>query len=121
MVGSSINGRSLKADEMTEEQRAEVNLYARWRISKECKILEEYAGKPIEEVPEEYREKIAKLRSLGIGGTKKKIKAQNLGKATFTAGEDGQAKLDDADATLKEAMAIAKTKEEGGVALNVNN
>ena len=28
--------------------------------------MEEYAGRPIEEVPEEYREKIAVLRSYGL-------------------------------------------------------
>lgn len=37
----------------------------------ERKIIEEYVGRPIEEVPEEYREKIARLRELGQLGTKK--------------------------------------------------
>ena len=56
------NGQRLKMHEMTEEQRREVNLYNRWSVSEEKEILEEYTERPIEEVPEEYREKIARLR-----------------------------------------------------------
>ena len=63
------NGQRLTSKEMTEEQKNEINLYGRWRGSEEKRIFEEYAGKPIEEVPEEYREKIAKLRSYGLGIT----------------------------------------------------
>ena len=71
MTGSFyINGHGLTTDEMTEEQRSERNLYSRWIISEERKILEEYAGRPIEEVPEEYREKIVKLREYGLGQKK---------------------------------------------------
>ena len=67
MRGSfSVNGKFLIKVEMTEEQRKETNLYARWKYAPEKKILEEYAGRPIEEVPEEYREKIAVLRSYGL-------------------------------------------------------
>ena len=40
-------------------------------LKKEKNILEEYIGKPIEEVPEEYREKIAKLREFGLGQVEK--------------------------------------------------
>ena len=68
-----INGQQLTRNEITEEQRKEVSLYDRWRYSKEKRILEEYAGKPIEKVPEEYREKIAKLRSYGLGEEEKTI------------------------------------------------
>ena len=57
-------GKRIKQSELTQEQKKEVNLYDRWRDSKECKVLEEYAGKLIAEVPEEYREKIARLREL---------------------------------------------------------
>ena len=67
-------GKILTRGEMTEEQKEEINLYNRWINSKERKILEEYAGKPIEEVPEEYRDKIARLRSYGLGINKKKEK-----------------------------------------------
>ena len=52
---------------MTEEQKEEVNLYSRWKRSNENKILEEYAGEPIEKVPEEYRDKISRLREFGLG------------------------------------------------------
>ena len=61
------DGQYLKVNEMSKEEQEEVNLYARWRYSKEKEILEEYAGQPIENVPEEYRDKIAKLREYGLG------------------------------------------------------
>ena len=67
----AINGNRLKREEMTKEQRDEVRLYARWKKSEERKVLEEYAGKSIEEVPEEYREKITKLREFGLGKKEK--------------------------------------------------
>ena len=50
---SSGRKKNLKIDEMTQEQQEEVNLYARWIKSQERKILEEYEGRPIEEIPEE--------------------------------------------------------------------
>ena len=61
-----IDGKRLVVDQMTDEQKEEVNLYARWYKSDEYKILQEYAGQPIENVPEEYREKIATLRQYGL-------------------------------------------------------
>ena len=61
-----VNGKMLTKEKMTAEQNEEVNLYQRWKYSQDKKILEEYARKPIEEVPEEYREKIAVLRSYGL-------------------------------------------------------
>ncbi|MDO5555959.1 MAG: hypothetical protein Q4G09_04840 [Clostridia bacterium] len=67
------NNKRLKKDEMTEEQQEEVTLYSRWRYSKEREILKEYAGEPIEEVPEEYREKIALLRKFGLGMKRSKL------------------------------------------------
>jgi hypothetical protein len=60
-----------------EEEKGEANLYGRWIRSEEYKILQNYVGKDISEVPEEYREKIAKLRSFGFGlkkGKKEKLK-----------------------------------------------
>ena len=68
------DGKNIKVGEMTQEQRNEVNLYSRWKSSMERKILEEYAGRPIEEVPEEYREKIARLREFGLGITPSKLR-----------------------------------------------
>ena len=61
------NGKNLRKKEMTLEQREETTLYARWRQAPERRILEEYVGQPIENVPEEYRSKIEKLRSFGLG------------------------------------------------------
>ena len=58
--------------------KEEKNLYQGWYNSEERKKLDEYAGVPIDEVPEEYREKIAKLREFGIMGKRKlsKVKQQ---------------------------------------------
>ena len=67
----NINGKRIKTDEMTQEQIDEVNLFQRWNHSKEKEILEQYAGQPIEKVPKEYREKIAKLREFGLGQKEK--------------------------------------------------
>lgn len=63
----SKNGKRLMTEEMTDQERAERNLYARWLKTKEYKILQKYKRKEIEEVPEEYREKIIELRKYGIG------------------------------------------------------
>ena len=67
------NKRRIIVSEMTEEEHNEVNLYANWIVSKEKKILDEYAGQSIEEVPEKYREKIKKLREYGLGLKKENI------------------------------------------------
>ena len=58
---------------MTPEQIKEAKLYHRWRKTIEKNILEEYEGRPIEEIPEGYREKIAKLREYGLGMKKGRI------------------------------------------------
>ena len=73
-----VDGKTKKVAEQTEEENYEVNLRQRWNTCKERQILDEYAGRSIEEVPEEYREKIAKLRSLGQMGKRKdeKIKTR---------------------------------------------
>ena len=67
------NGKILKRSEMTKEQLEEVQLYDKWKRTEERKILKEYAGRPIEEVPEKYREKIARLREYGLGTKKSKL------------------------------------------------
>ncbi len=72
----NINGKRIKTDEMTQEQIDEVNLFQRWNHSKEKEILEQYAGQPIEKVPKEYREKIAKLREFGLGQIEKTLYEQ---------------------------------------------
>ena len=74
-------GKALKKENMTEKEIYERNLYARWQYSKERKMLNKFAGVPIEEVPEEWREKIARLRSLGQLGksTDESIKGRMKG------------------------------------------
>ncbi len=67
------NGKRLTVDKITTEEKEERNLYQRWMCSDERKKLEEFAGRPIEEVPEEYREKIARLRGLGLGVSKSRL------------------------------------------------
>ncbi len=54
----------LKVSEMTEEERKGINLRQRWDRSKEREIFEKYKECPEEQIPAEYREKIAKLREL---------------------------------------------------------
>ena len=61
------NGKQINREQMTKEKQEEIKLYTRWNNCEEKKILEEYAGEPIENVPEEYREKIARLREYGLG------------------------------------------------------
>jgi superfamily II DNA or RNA helicase len=76
--GFSEKGKTKTTNQLTEEEKGEVNLYARWRRSEEYRILQNYVEKDISEVPEEYREKIAKLRSFDLGlklkGKKEKLK-----------------------------------------------
>lgn len=69
----SAAGKRLRNNEMTEDQKLEQSLYQRWARSEDRKILEAYAGQPIEDVPEEYREKIARLREFGLGTIKSKL------------------------------------------------
>ena len=61
------NGKTKNANQQTTAEKEEINLYRRWRRAKEYKILTEYAEKDILEIPEDYREKIATLRSYGLG------------------------------------------------------
>ena len=70
-------GRKLTRAEMTEKELEETRLYGKWNKCQEKKVLDEYMGREIEEVPEEYRERIARLRELGQLGTKKDDKIKN--------------------------------------------
>jgi len=108
---SEGNRKRINKDKMTKEQNEEVNLYARWSRAEEKKILEEYAGRPIEEVPEEYRGKIAKLREYGLGLEKKKTKAQDVGEAGFEVGIGDIDKFDEVSQVFDSV--VEKTKEEG--------
>lgn len=66
------NGKMVTVSKMPKSERIENNLYQRWHLSKEKEILDEYIGRPIEEVPKLYRKKIAKLREFGLGMEKEK-------------------------------------------------
>lgn len=72
------NGKVVLAEEKTEAERYECVLRQRFYKSVENKILNEYFGRDINEVPEEYREKISKLRSYGIGVEKKNQSIETL-------------------------------------------
>ncbi len=66
------NGKMVIVPKMPKSERIENNLYQRWNLSKEKEILDEYVGRPIEEVPKMYRKKITKLREFGLGMEKEK-------------------------------------------------
>ena len=73
------NGRMPKKSkknpsERTEKEKKEHNLYHKWLRTEERQILEEYDGQPIENVPEEYREKIAQLRTHNVKIKKSKLR-----------------------------------------------
>ena len=107
------NGKVLTRKEMTEEQKEELNLYANWYNSKEYKILQEYAGQPIENVPEEYREKIETLRKHGIEPKQqRKITSQQLAEASIISSLTNPEMADKVDAELK--ALVEKAKEKGG-------
>ena len=67
------DGKRYSVEEMTEEENAEVNLYARWRKSPERLALNACIGIPLDELPEKYvkfREQIKILREYGLGLSK---------------------------------------------------
>ena len=105
--GFSQDGKRLPADKLTEEQKEEVNLYARWCNSDEYKILREYAGQPIENVPEEYRGKITTLRQYGLE-PKGKRTSKDIAKATMSSLINPKM-ADKEDAALK---ALVKQEEQ---------
>ncbi len=63
------DGKMPKSHAMNEEEKQEEKLYKRWYKSEERQILDDYKEMSIDEVPEEYREKIKTLRSYGLGIT----------------------------------------------------
>ena len=105
--------KALTREEMTEEQIEESNLYQRWRRTNEYKILQEYAEQPIENVPEEYRAKIATLRKHGIEPKQqRKITSQQLAEASIISSLTNPEMADKVDAELK--ALVEKAKEKGG-------
>ena len=57
-------GRRLKTNEMTEEEKQEVNLNQRWKMSKEYKIFKKYIGEKDENIPKKYIKIIREYREL---------------------------------------------------------
>ena len=110
------NGRMMQSskESNTQEQNEERKLYNRWIYSKEYKVLNEYRGRPLEEVPEEYRDKIAVLRKYGYGLKSKKRTSREIAEASISSLTDIEMS-DREDAALKEL--VEKTKE-GGINLN---
>ena len=108
--GFKKGGQRLTSDQMAEEQREEANLYARWNKSDEYKILQEYAGQPIESVPEEYREKISTLRQYGLEPKKSTITSKEIAEASISS-LTNQEMTDTEDVALKEL--VERTKEGG--------
>ena len=105
------NGKNKQAKKMTEEEKYETRLYEKWIRSKERKILEKYAGREIEEVPEEYREFVKKMREYGYGLDKnKKRTSKEIAQASISSLTDIEMS-DREDAALKEL--VEKTKEGG--------
>ena len=107
--GEDGKSKKLTADEMSEEQKEEVNLYARWNNSDEYKILKKYAGQPIERVPEEYREKIATLRQYGI---EPKPKRNRTAKEIVEASISSLTDQENADRAYTELQALVEQREQ---------
>ncbi len=107
--GENGKRKNLTVDQMTEEQKEEVNLYSKWMKSNEYKILQEYAGQPIENVPEEYREKIATLRQYGI---KPKPKRNRTAKEIAEASISSLTDQENADRAYTELQELVKQREQ---------
>ena len=101
-------GRNLKVDELSPKQLAEVHLSARWRNAPERKVLDEFAGRDIAEVPEEYRQRIQRLRELGIMGKTKTKKIQDRMKKAVVDN------IEDLEEARKE-LRPPKIKEQGNM------
>lgn len=99
------DSRTLKREELTPEELEEVHLFANWRKSPEKKLLDQYAEQPIEDVPEEYRERIQRLRDLGIKG---KTKGQKIKGRMQRAVVDNIASLEE----VRQELAPGKTRGE---------
>lgn len=67
------NGRYINGEELEENELEERKLYGRWLNCPEKKMLDKYIGIDIKDIPEEWQEKIQKLRSFGLGLKKKGV------------------------------------------------
>ena len=71
---------------MTDLEAYELSLGQRFNRSEIRKVLNDYFGKPIEEVPIEYRDDVAELRSLGVIGQSNDVLLQKRMKAAVSRG-----------------------------------
>ena len=103
-----VDGKTLKAEEMTAEQKYEVSLRNNWRNSLECKALNACEGISLDKLPpeyEQYREKIATLRK--YEEQRKAKEAEKLMRKSV-----GKRVQDNAE-TRQELANLVKEKEEG--------
>ena len=100
-----------------------------WVAEQKKKLLKRYSGKTLEEIERdetisaETKRRIRLLLEIGIKVPKPKS-SQELGQATFTAGTEGQKKLDEAQGVLGEAIQEQKRKseqKEGGIVQDDND
>ena len=104
---------SKKAAERTEEEKNEFSLYRKWIKSDEKKIVDEYVGKNIEEIPEEYRELAEKIRGFGYIEKEKKDTAHIENKMIKNEKEEvieHIIELQREDKALTNQIAIEKSK-----------
>lgn len=57
---------------LTKEEQTEKRLYQYWCACKENKLLEQYVSMELDQIPEEHRDMVEKLRSVGLGLKSKK-------------------------------------------------
>ena len=103
-----VNGRQLKTEEMTEEQKYGRHIYGNWTKSPEYKALKACKGISLDQLPpeyEQYREKIATLRK--YEEQRKAKKAEKLMRKSV-----GKRVQDNAE-TRQELANLVKEREEG--------
>ncbi len=64
-----IGGKNVETDELLPSELAEIELTREWKKCKFMDTIEEYAGIPLEELPEIYKDTIKDFRALGFGLT----------------------------------------------------
>lgn len=83
-------------------------------------VLKKYEDKKIEEIEDEEDRQIVEIirwldKEYGLGQKRKKIKGQDVGKKTFTGGEEGVKQCNKAGEVLSEAI---KEQNKEGVIIN---
>ena len=65
----------IERDKLSDKQVIERRLYERFVTSEENKLTKKYIETPLEEIPEEHRETIRRLRAIGVGANGRKLTA----------------------------------------------